>query len=376
MEVTTQLEAEHVDLGRRAAAEIFATLPSYAEVDEASVHTSVAKNTARAIATLVSRQAPGRGTSAEAAMTTGERLRQGVPIEDIIRGYRISLRVIHDRFVELATARRIPAEQILQCSNLLWDVGDWFTAGAATEYRNLEVRSAVRDSSRQVEVFRDLLGGTLNEAQVRAAANTLALDPLRHYAVFRLTPRSAANLDALRTQFDALTPRPELVTASGRTGWIGLVSEPASLRALAHVVALGPPRPIGLLAESGALAEEILGVVSGEPAGVYTIEDVTWRLTTHAVPAVAAHLRQRYLQPTEELGAFGLLLLESVRAFLQTDLNITRAAAALTVHQNTLRYRLAKYEELIGIRCTELNTAIELAWVLGLPVARRTARPD
>lgn len=373
VEVTAQLEAEHDALGRRAAEAIFATLPSYAGVDEASVHASVAKNTARAIATLVSGEAPAPGTSAEAAMTTRERLRQGVPIEDIIRGYRISLRVIHDRFLELASARRMPAERILAYSTLLWDVGDWFTAAAAGEYRTHEVRSAVRDSVRQVEVFRELLTGGLGESQVRAAANSLAIDAGLRYAVFRLAPGPATTVDALRARVDALRPRPELVTESGQTGWIGLASDPRPLARLAHVVAVGPVVGLERLAESADLANRILGVVAEEAPRVYTVDDVSWRLATDAAPAVGAHLRARYVTPAEELGEFGGLLLESVKAFLAADLNVARASSALTVHANTLRYRLARYEELVGAQTSVLNTAIELAWALGLPVPQEPA---
>lgn len=373
-EVTAQLESEHTDLGRRAAEMIFATLPSYAGVDDASVHASVARNTARAIATLVSREAPAPGTSAEAAMTTRERLAQGVPIEDIIRGYRISLRVIHDRFLELATARRMAAERILEYSTLLWDVGDWFTAGAAAEYRNHEVRSAVRDSVRQVEVFRELLAGDLTESQVRAAASSLALDASLHYAMFRVAPGPTMTVDTLRVRVDALRPRPELVTESGHSGWIGLASQPRSLSRLDQVVAVGSVVGLERLSESADLANQIFAVVAAEPPGVYTVKDVSWRLATEAVPAVASHLQARYVAPAEELGEFGGLLLETVKAYLTADLNVARASTELTVHPNTLRYRLARYEELVGVKTSELNTAIELAWALGMPVPQETAR--
>ncbi|MFC5169482.1 helix-turn-helix domain-containing protein [Streptomyces mutomycini] len=363
VEVTEQLKAEHAELGRQAAAAIFSTLPSYTGVDETSVRASVGRNTARAIATLVSHSAPEPGTSAEAAMTTSERLQQGVPIEDIIRGYRISLRVIHHRFIELASAKAMPADRILEYSNLLWEVGDWFTAGAAAEYRDHEVRSAVRDSMRQVELFRELLAGGLSEPQIRAAAASLALDPSARYAVFRMHSQ-ATTVDAVRARMDALTPRPELVTVSGRSGWIGLTSAPDTLVELPHLVAVGPAVPLDELASSERIATRILDLVVDEAPRAYALEDVTWRLATVGEPAVTALLESRYVAQAMELGEFGELMLSTVRAFLAADLNIMRASEALAVHPNTTRYRLARYEELVGVRLTATNTVIELAWVL------------
>lgn len=368
VEVTEQLEAERAELGRQAAEAIFSTLPSYAGVDETSVHVSVGKNTARAIATLVSRSAPEPGTSAEAAMTTSERLRQGVPIEDIIRGYRVSLRVIHDRFITLASAKGMAAERILEYSNLLWEVGDWFTAGAATEFRNYEVRSAVRDSVRQVELFRELLSGGLGEARTRAVAASLALDPSASYAVFRMHGQRTT-VESVRAGMDALVPRPELVTETGSSSWIGLTSSPGSLYGLPHVVAIGPAVALDELAVSEQVAARILDLVADESPRAYSLEDVSWRLATVGESAVEALLRSRYITPATELGEFGELLLATARAFLAADLNIARTSEALTVHSNTTRYRLARYEKLVGVRLTATNTVVELAWALGLPMA-------
>jgi hypothetical protein len=370
VEVTVRLEAEQAELGRRAAAAIFSTMPSYAGVDEPSVHASVAKNIARAIATLVSRRVPEAGDGAEAAVTTSERLRQGVPIADIIRGYRVSLRVIHDRFIELASAKGMPADRILEYSNLLWDVGDWFTAGAAAEYRNHEVRSAVRDSMRQVELFRELLAGGLSESQIRAAAAALALDPVGRYAVFQMHGRSAT-ADAVRARMDALTPRPALVTESGSSGWIGLTAAPESLADLGRPVAVGPLVTLRELPSSERIAARILDLVADEPPRAYALADVTWRLAAADSSAVTEHLAERYVAPTRELGDFGELLISTVRAFLAADLNVARASEALVVHPNTLRYRLARYEELVGVRLTATNTVVELAWALGLPMSGR-----
>jgi hypothetical protein len=52
---------------------------------------------------------------------------------------------------------------------------------------------------------------------------------------------------------------------------------------------------------------------------------------------------QDFLSPLEERDA----LLDGLRSFLEHDQNINVAATALNIHHNSLRYRLAKVEELL-----------------------------
>ncbi len=63
--------------------------------------------------------------------------------------------------------------------------------------------------------------------------------------------------------------------------------------------------------------------------------------------------------------------------YLTCDLNIALAAQQLVVHPNTLRYRLAKYEEIVGVQLTTTRSIVELAMALDLrlPVAAPRGSP-
>ena len=97
-----QLDLERAHLVRAGSTAIFTELESYRDISRDVVDRSLGLNVQRAIRTLRDGFAPDDDTDAEAATITRERAEQGVPIEDIIRAYRISLRVIHARFVQLA----------------------------------------------------------------------------------------------------------------------------------------------------------------------------------------------------------------------------------------------------------------------------------
>lgn len=367
VDVTECLHSEWGTLADQAADAIFGEISSYSGVDREAVQRSVGRNINRAISALRSRQAPNSRISDEAAVTTQERVDQGVPIEDIIRAYRLSLRVIHNRFLELAKERGIPAEQILECSNLLWAVGDWFTATAAMAYRSYAVGDAVRETMRRADLLRDLLAGSLTDQRIRAVATSLNIDPATQYSVFYALPAAPSDMDVVRAALERqVNPPPVMAEFAGR--WVGLTVQPSSLRPAKFVLAVGPSVDLTELPESARVADRIAVIVKNEPPGTYTLADVSWRLAALAETSVSKYLHAKYVQPVLDLGEFGELLLASMKAFLQMDLNITRAAQQMLIHSNTLRYRLAKYEEIVGISMTKTGAVVEVAWALGLPL--------
>ncbi|MBC7631308.1 helix-turn-helix domain-containing protein [Aeromicrobium sp.] len=359
VEVTNQLHDEAPALGDEAADAIFTTLPSYVGVDRESVRRSVGKNIDRAIETLRSRRVPQPDTSAEAATTTQERAGEGVPIEDVIRGYRLSLRVIHDRFIDLATVAGIPAEQILYYSKLLWEVGDWFTGIVATEYRD----QAVRETVRRGELVHDLVSGRLDHHGRRNAASALSMDLDSRYAVFYAVPSSGKSLEETGLSLPS-SQVPFHVVTEVADRYLGLAADTDTRKQHRFIVAAGPRVDLVDLPESERIAASVLALVRRHEAGTYRLEDVTWRLAASNEPAVTRHLAERYLAPLGQLDDFGALLLDTVRAYLDEDRNITRTAACLVVHPNTLRYRLAKYEEVSGVTLSSTATLVELAWAL------------
>ena len=62
--------------------------------------------------------------------------------------------------------------------------------------------------------------------------------------------------------------------------------------------------------------------------------------------------------------------LESVRAYLTVDRNYAEAAQNLMIHPNTLRYRLSKFEEIVGCSLMKTRVIVDLAMVLDLPPMR------
>jgi len=75
-------------------------------------------------------------------------------------------------------------------------------------------------------------------------------------------------------------------------------------------------------------------------------------------------LMGRYLRPLSALGARAEPVMETVTAFIDNGLNIKATAEALDVHQNTVRYRLSRFEELTGSYLEHPVVAFEVWWAL------------
>jgi DNA-binding PucR family transcriptional regulator len=64
-------------------------------------------------------------------------------------------------------------------------------------------------------------------------------------------------------------------------------------------------------------------------------------------------------------------ILQSLRFYLEKSRSIARTAEQLMVHQNTLRYRLEKYQELTGSDLADTETLAEVWWSLEYDHIRR-----
>ena len=92
--------------------------------------------------------------------------------------------------------------------------------------------------------------------------------------------------------------------------------------------------------------------------GVQRFGDLGLLPAVVADQAVGRGLVARYLDPVSADVA------ASVRAWLDAGMHVDRAAEALFVHANTLRYRLSRFEEATGCSLRDTTTQFEVWWAL------------
>jgi hypothetical protein len=140
---------------------------------------------------------------------------------------------------------------------------------------------------------------------------------------------------------------------AGRTAVLGPVVEPAQVhRSIARARAAWPLHVAGLLLPGGA---ETLA----------RAEEHLLSLLMAAEPELAADLCKQALAPLGELpeGAAARSE-ETLRAWLDAHGDVTAAAAALHVHPQTVRYRLAGLREVFGGALDDPAQRLELAIAL------------
>jgi transposase-like protein len=331
----------------------------------------------------------------EAMHYAREFVRHGLPIEDLMRAYRIGHQifsaVLLERLRDRVADRDLLAETVTYCSAWMFPYLDSVTGGITDAYmreRERWVRSAAALRADEVRAILD--GSATDEARAsqrlryELARTHVALvvwgeegeDPDGTIGLFE---RIAHELEAQLGATDALcVPLGRLALGA----WVGLRSEPdlEALRALQHPealavgarVAVGDPGA-GLEGfrrshEQALLARRVTQLARRATGSVVRYGDVALTgLLTHDVAEA-----QRFA--ARELGELGAetdasrRIAATVRVFLEEGSSFVRAARRLGVHENTVAYRVRRAGELLGHpvedRQLELRVALLLADVL------------
>ncbi|SDP72332.1 DNA-binding transcriptional regulator, PucR family [Streptomyces sp. cf386] len=142
-------------------------------------------------------------------------------------------------------------------------------------------------------------------------------------------------------------------------------SAPALAAVLGWVLGFSAPVPATDLPRADSQAERALqrAIAAEAPAVVHTDE----ALSVHALisPADARELARTRFDPLARAGAPGAsALLETLRTWLTLHGSWDRTAAALQVHRNTVRHRLARVAELLDVDLQDPSVRMELWFAL------------
>ncbi|AZU01462.1 PucR family transcriptional regulator [Brevibacterium linens] len=354
-----------------AADRIYSELASYVDVPRDQLLASVRTNAARAVEVLTSGTIAEAEEVPESRATTRARIDQNVPIEDIIRAYRISLNVVHEAFIAEAADQGLEPQLTLEGSTLMWQLGDWFTTGAAAEFRYQAGAAALRESFAASALIRSLIESEDPGPETLLKARRYGLDFDRDYAVIicaapeesggRPGPgRGEPSVESLKVA--GSDGRRSAVVAQMDARIIGIVARTPVTASVP--VAIGPFVPLSRITESARICENVWTIAHrGEP-GVHSLTDLSWQVAVPGQSDLNRHLIDRFILPLRPDTAAGADVLETVRMWIRTVMSVKKTAEVLHVHENTVRYRLQRFHDAVGI--TELGTKelLDIAWAL------------
>ncbi|WP_329478041.1 helix-turn-helix domain-containing protein [Kribbella sp. NBC_01484] len=350
---------------RRVRSEI----PSYQAVGREQIVASVHRILRRVCRTLRAGEVPPPDEFWEAERATVERLGAGVPIEDIMAGFRVTIASIQGRLVELAVECGVDGADVVALTSLLWRLSDAFSARAAADYHRQGLALAMADQRRRDEWLAGALAGDLDHAQLERGYTVYRLRRDTTYRAFCTGPGEEQRIEQVQRAL-AEHHGHGVLMAPTRDRLVGIM-ENLPTPVPGQLIALGVPAPVDRLATSYRSAQDVLAAALLQyREGVHTPETLGWRLAVPTLGELGELLRMRYLEPLHRAGAFGDQVIEALRCYLSHGRSIPQSAAALHVHVNTLRYRLSRFEELTGRSLQDTDTIVELSCVLyGAPAS-------
>ena len=376
------IEAAPDALARHMVDRIFAEIPAYSRLGQASLYDDVLDQCLRHArllpAILRAGRAPTRDDFAFAREAAERRAGAGLPLDAFLHAFRVTHSVMWARIAESGDT-----DAALPLVSPLIEYIDVASTQVAEAYVRQEQRiRALADRERRDLLENLLVGRTPEDDGPHRAAP--GLDPT---APTLVVLARAPNVDLLPDVVDALA-----TTTDGHLGRPLVVARQAEVVALlaAGPEAAGKLERARVLA-AGRIETDLLIGVSSPAAGFAGIR----RGYVEAEHALRIAPPSRPTVGVGEIAAFDYLLMaadagtravisgkaarlasldaptraaieETVEAYVAEELSIGRAATRLHVHANTLRYRFDRIAELTGHNPRRLSGALELLCIIRL----------
>lgn len=291
-----------------------------------------------------------------ARATGGRRAEQGLPLDDVLRSYRIGGRLIWEDLVALADPPLDP-ESFLNLGVWLWSSVDTSSAEVARAYRHTEQHLLRADTQRMAALWEGLLSGRAREeAFAQEASRSMDLPahaPLLLVLLRRTTPEDAA--DAL---VDVVAEHHLLTAWQTRAdgdvvGILALPDEASHHRVVAALVdeaesaglCGGVSGRCGGLAEVDEAFEQARMAATGldRGTGLRSHDDRLVQALLLSSPHISRQLVDHWLGPLLALPeAECAELLDTLYAWVAAGGSTSRAATAIPCHRNTVLNRLVR----------------------------------
>ncbi|MHB1527077.1 MAG: PucR family transcriptional regulator [Candidatus Dormibacteria bacterium] len=334
-----------------------------------SVHDSLQEYLA-----ALTRMPEDREPSRDQAWATGRsRAELGVPLESVLRAYRLGGSVIWDALLEEARSRPVPpTDELMEAAVLVWEMTDELSAAVGQAYRHSEAGILSRDKTRRQGLLQGLFTGMAIERDLIFAAESLNLPERGPYMVAVAEP-VLESVDAVARSLLAGGIRSEWVRQEERlagllalgSGGIGAVKR--SLETMAPLrVGLSPV--VATLGEVGIAYRQAELAVRAIPPHRHQVASLDERLPSAllvASPELAQRLAHRVFGAILELpaGERGLLL-RTLRSYIDCGGSVGEVAERFPCHRNTVFNRLVRIRELTGLNPSLPRDSAELVLAL------------
>jgi hypothetical protein len=335
--------------------------PVYAERDMVEVLRAACRANLERGVQVIADQVPGGVDPEDTSCATGRRrAREGVPLEVVLRAYRLGGRVLWEALLE-ASRRRFAGgydEALLDAASYVWRVNDSSSSALVQAYRQEELRLQSHDLGRRHAVLDGLIEGRGGDPVfLRDAATVLGL-PETGAVLCVVAPVDPSGEDPLRA------PQEALAAVGVASAWFVRTRDEVGVAALGHrspLTAVDALRPCAVGRVGVSPVVDGLGALD---TGYRLAHTAARTLAGPGLAVLDERLPEALLADSPELaprivraGLGGLLdlppadrdtLLQTLEQLLAAGGSPTHAAAALFCHRNTVIYRMRRIEAATG----------------------------
>jgi hypothetical protein len=292
-------------------------------------------------------------------------LREGRGLDSLLAAYRLGARVAWRGLIDAGEAAAVPPPTMYRVAAALFAYIDELSAASAEGYAQEQSRHAgEREARRRALLVRLVTPPPPGPEEVAGLAAGADWSPPDRVAAL-VWP--AEDSEQVRRRLP-----PDALVGPWEGARLALVGDPEApgldevvARALAgRRAAIGPAVGLEGAGESARRALATLGLPV-ESAGLLRADEHALELLLAADPAVAGDLAERRLAPLRELRPSAReRLAATLAAWLEHQGDVRATAAALHVHVQTVRYRLAQLREVFGEALDDGRARLELALAL------------
>jgi sugar diacid utilization regulator len=363
----------------KATVEEIWRIPGYSSIDDTALRSEVEDAVTTNIKAYLRALSEGKDLAKrdidDLAIVGRQRAHQGVPIEDVLKAFRMVGRVLWDHLTEVLTGDEAPPMEVaIQLSGSLMKFTDQISSAVAQQYSNAQRTIVRRQEASQREFLNDLLQGTFGspDAMFRRCRE-FGYDPARPQLVVVATSVGADAAEEQHSLAKALDGLAEEVRSSGRPMVdrrggqnIGLLALSAGSEAAPSYVAefliselgegwrlgVGGPYP-GLEGCRQSYIEACeaieIGSVLDEERRAYVFEQYLLYRFLRADPALVGRFVSAVLGPLIEHDERRRSeLVKTLDAYFACDASAKEAGSRLYAHPHTVSYRLKQVERLTG----------------------------
>ncbi|MGW4338560.1 PucR family transcriptional regulator [Rhodococcus koreensis] len=354
-------------------------IATYRLLDPDDLLPSIARNVEILFAAIDKGAVLSEPVQAELIEHGKHRARIGLPLDDLLHGWRLCISVLVEAIVRQGHAMGVADAALLQLVLDIHTQSNNAMVVDARGHREAELEIAGNEEVRRAEMVRGVLHGTLGPAEVRVRAQVYGLNPSdRFHAVHALLMKGQSLMN-LKIQFGIGASWNAGVVTATDDAVIGFIAYPPRGPVTA-CVGIGPCERLDHLEQSFGHATRALTTAAAFGfSGVHDLKSLGVLPAVLADRDVGDALLDRYIAPLSTLPSdLAASLSKTVGCYLANGQRVDPTARDLVIHPNTLRYRIKRYEEIVGGDLRETRCALEVWWALQRARldAQRTDRPD